>query len=81
MKNSTARKAPTSSATKTASKVIELKASVTTGKAAKEAQASKAQANETLTVQCLGDAICLPQAKPILRLSVGALMVALKNST
>ena len=57
MKNSTARKAPTSSATKTASKVIELKASVTTGKAAKEAQASKAQANETLTVQCLGDAM------------------------
>ena len=57
MKNSTALKAATNSATKTASKVIELKANVTTGKAAKEAQASKAQANETLTVQCLGDAM------------------------
>jgi len=57
MKNSTARKAPTSSATKTASKVIELKASVTTGKAAIEAQAAKAQASEAITVQCLGNAM------------------------
>jgi len=57
MKTSTARKATNNSATKTASKVIELKASVTTGKAAKEAQAAKAQTNETLTVQCLGNAM------------------------
>jgi len=44
-------------ATKSHSKVIELKAQVVTGKAAKEAQASKAQANETLTVHCLGNAM------------------------
>ena len=57
MKNSTALKAATNSATKTASTVIELKANVVTGKAAKEAQAAKAQANEAITVQCLGDAM------------------------
>jgi len=44
-------------ATKSHSKVIELKANVTTGKAAIEAQASKAQANEAITVQCLGNAM------------------------
>ena len=101
MANVTALKTTTSSATKTASKVIELKATVTTGKAAKEAQASKAQANEAITVQCLGNAmtheqietkaldtvktllnwaIYLPPRKHTLRLSVGALMVAPKNS-
>ena len=58
MKNSTALKAATNNnATKTASTVIELKANVVTGKAAKEAQAAKAQANEAITVQCLGDAM------------------------
>lgn len=57
MKNSTARKTATNSATKTAAKVVQLKASVVTGKAAKEAQASKAQASETITVQCLGNAM------------------------
>ena len=57
MKNSTALKAATNSATKSASKVIELKANVVTGKAAIEAQASNAQANEAITVQCLGNAM------------------------
>ena len=57
MTNSTARKAPTSSATKTASTVVQLNATVVTGKAAKEAKQAKAQASEAITVQCLGNAM------------------------